>query len=171
MTEDASEYWDNTLYRQIEEKEHPPIIGSLLGRQSTYTLIFAALLALLNRDKQITPDHLNSALAWVEYWEQTALFVFSTGEQSELAIRMQALKTEIVQAIDALGGVNVSHTAVANRVTNKYQKKYPTAKDVKEAFECLQRESPPRIISETITTTGRPVSCYSLVGLVDASDQ
>jgi hypothetical protein len=169
MIEDALELWP-TLYTQIEAKDYPPVVASLLGRRSLYLLIFAALLALLNRERAIGPDHLSAADAWMEYWEATALFVFSTGEQNEHALRMQKLKDEIVEAIEGLGGVNVSHTAIANKVTNKYQKKYPNAKDVKEALELLQRESPPRIHSGTITTAGRPVSSYSLVGLAsDAS--
>jgi putative DNA primase/helicase len=162
MDDDALDYWFD-IYHRLEEKAHPPAVAALLARQSTYTLIFAALLALLNRQTAIQRDHLDAALAWVQFWEDTTLFVFSNGEQNEQAIRMKGLKDEIVQAMATLGGVKVKHSDVADKVTNKYQKAWPLAKDVKVAIELLERESPPRVYSETVTTRGRPSNLYSLV--------
>jgi putative DNA primase/helicase len=161
MDPEALEYWSE-IYHELEAKAHPPAIAALLARQSTYTLIFAALLALLNRQPIVSRDHLDAALAWVQYWEDTALFVFSNGEQNEQAIKMKGLKDEIVQAITTLGGVKVKHSDVADKVTNKYQKAWPLAKNVKFAVELLERESPPRVYSETVTTGGRPSNLYSL---------
>lgn len=161
MDDDALDYWYD-IYHMIEEKAHPPAVAALLARQSTYTLIFAALLALLNRQSVIQRDHLDAALAWVQFWEDTTLFVFSSGEQNEQAIRMKGLKDEIVQTIATLGGVKVKHSDVADKVTNKYQKGWPLAADVKIAMEQLERESPPRIYSETLATGGRPSNLYSL---------
>lgn len=161
MDADALEYWSE-IYHSLEEKAHPPAVASLLARQSTYTLIFSALLALLNRQTVVGRDHLDAALAWVQYWEDTTLFVFSNGEQNEQAIKMKGLKDEIVQAIATLGGIKVKHSDMADKVTNKYQKAWPLAKDVKFAVELLERESPPRIYSETVTTPGRPSNLYSL---------
>lgn len=161
MDDDALDYWYD-IYHMLEERAHPPAIAALLARQSTYTLIFAALLALLNRQAVIQRDHLDAALAWIQFWEDTALFVFSNGEQNEQAIRMKGLKDEIVQTIATLGGVKVKHSEVADKVTNKYQKDWPLAADVKIAMEQLERESPPRIYSETLATGGRPSNLYSL---------
>jgi putative DNA primase/helicase len=161
MDADALEYWSE-IYHALEAKAHPPAIAALLARQSTYTLIFSALLALLNRQAVVSRDHLDAALAWVQYWEDTTLFVFSNGEQNEQALKMKGLKDEIVQAIATLGGVKVKHSAMAEKVTNKYQKAWPLAKDVKSAVELLERESPPRIYSETVTTPGRSSNLYSL---------
>ena len=87
MTADAREYW-RLIYDQLEEKAHPAAVAALLARQSTYTLIFAALLALLNGHREIDTDHLSAAEAWIDYWEETVLFVFSNGEQNEHALRM-----------------------------------------------------------------------------------
>lgn len=162
MTAEARDYW-TVLYAQIDEKVFPPGVAALLARQSTYALIFAALLALLERQREISTVHLDAAMAWIDYWEQTALFVFSSSEQTEAATKMRALMDEIVEAVRLLGGARVSHTDVASRVTNKYQKAWPSAKVVKDAIEALQRESPPRIISESVTTGGRPTNLYSLI--------
>jgi hypothetical protein len=161
MTAEATDYW-HTLYYELEERAHPPEVAALLARQSTYTLIFAALIALLNRQRQIDTQHLDAARAWVQYWEDTTLFVFSNGEKNEHAIKMHALKDDIVDVIAMLGGRNVPHSDIANKLTNKYQKSWPTAKVVKLGLELLQRESPPRIYSETVTTQGRAANLYSL---------
>jgi putative DNA primase/helicase len=166
MTADAQEYWA-FLYGEIEEKVFPPRVASLLARQSTYALIFAALLALLGRQREIGPEHLDAAMAWVDYWEQTALFVFSSSEQTEQTVKMRGLMDEIVQVVATMGGRGVPHSEVASKLTNKYMKAWPTAKAVKDAVELLQRESPPRLVSEAITTGGRPSNLYSLFKLED----
>lgn len=162
MDTEAEAYW-HWVYDYIENQTYPPAVASLLGRQSTYTLIFAALLALLNREYVVECKHLEAALSWMKYWEQTALFVFSNGDQNEEAHRMRSLENEIIQVITTMGGVGVPHTEVANRVTRKYQRKDVTAGDVKTALERLQRESPPRIRTETLASNGRPSNRYSLV--------
>lgn len=161
MTAEARDYWQ-FIYTDLEERAHPSDVAALLARQSTYTLIFAALLALLNNENEIGPDHLTASCAWVDFWEATTLFVFSNGEKNEQAIKMRELKDDIVNVIAILGGRNVSHSDVANKVTNKYQKAWPTAKAVKVAIELLQRESPPRVFSKTVTTNGRAANLYSL---------
>lgn len=161
LTSDAEHHW-RELYEKMESKAHPAEVASLLGRQTLYTLIFAALLALLNRKRVIDVVHLIAAEAWMDFWEMTTLFVFSNSERKERALKMAALKDEIVETISEFGERDVPWTSIANKVTNKYQKAFPTAKDVKEACELLQRESPPRIHSRTVTTGGRPSNLYSL---------
>ncbi len=161
MTPDARDMW-RIIYAQLEDRAHPPAVAALLARQSTYTLIFSALLTLLNRKREIGIEHLSAAFAWVEYWEATTLFVFSNGEQNEQAVQMQVLKDTFVKAIATLGGTRVPHSAIVNQITNGYQRAWPTAAVLKQASELLQRESPPRVFCESITTGGRPALVYSL---------
>jgi hypothetical protein len=162
MDSDATAYWP-IVYDHIENQILPPAVASLLARQSTYTLIFSALLALLNREHTVGRCHIDAALAWMRYWEETALFVFSNGEQNEAAMKIRKLEDDIIATIAELGGEQVSHTAIAVRLTNNYKKKEPCAKDIKKAAEQLQRGSPPRIRTETIMTDGRPANLYSLI--------
>lgn len=171
MDDDALSLWETTLYRRIEDQTYPELIDSLLGRRSLHTMIFAALIALFDHKSKIDADHLLAADAWMEYWEQTVLFVFSTAESNEKAIKDKALRDQLVKMIDELGGVKVSHTALALKATNKYQSRDVKAVDVKRATEALQRESPPRIHTETMTTAGRPANYYTLIDLYDASDE
>lgn len=171
MDDDAQSLWETALYAQIEDKTYPELIGSLLGRRSLHTMIFAALLALLDRQKKIGADHLLAADAWMEYWEQTVLFVFSTAETNEKAIKDKSLQDALVKAIDELGGVKVSHTALAKKATNNYQSRTLKAIDVKNAMAALQRESPPRIHTMSVTTTGAPANYYTLIDLFDPSEE
>lgn len=161
MSAEAREYWQ-AIYGDLEDRAHPPEVASLLARQSTYTLIFAALLALLNKEATIASDHLSAALGWVDYWEATTLFVFSNGEKDERATKMHALKNDIVDVIALLGGKDIPFSQIAIKVTNNYKKKWPVANDVKVAIESLLRDSPPRLFSSKITTGGRPANLYSL---------
>ena len=171
MDDDAQSLWKTSLYAQIEDKTYPDLIGSLLGRRSLHTMIFAALIALFDHKCKISVDHLLAADAWMEYWEQTVLFVFSTAEQNEKALKDKDLQDKLVKMIAELGGVQVSHTVLASRATNKYQSRTVRAIDVKLAMEALQRESPPRLHTETVTTVGRPSNHYTLIELYDGSDE
>jgi hypothetical protein len=147
----------------LEDKAHPPAVAALLARQSTYTLIFAALIALLNRKREIGVEHLGAASAWVDYWEETALFVFSNGEQNEIAVRMRALLDDFMRTVATLGGSRVPHSQIAEKLSNGYKRGWPNnAQGIKQASELLQRESPPRVFCETVTTGGRPSLLYSL---------
>lgn len=170
MSTEARGYWEGELYGEIENADYPPNVSSLLARRTTHTLIFAALLALLNRGKVIELKHLEAANAWMDYWAETVLFVFSSGEQNEQAIKDKSLRDELVTTIGSLGGRKVSHTDLVKKVTNKHQRKDLNSKQVKDAMEALQRESPARIISTTVTTVGRPATYYTLVELRDASE-
>lgn len=171
MDEDAQSLWETTLYAQIEDMTYPDLIGSLLGRRSLHTMIFAALIALFDHKCKIGVDHLMAADAWMDYWEKTVLFVFSTAEQNEEALREKALQDKLVKLIGDLGGVKVSQTALTSKATNKYQSNTIKAIDVKRAMEALQRESPPRVHTETVTTVGRPANHYTLIKLYDGSDE
>lgn len=167
MTDDAKEYWD-TMYRTLNEATHEPVIASLIAREELYVRVLATLLALLNQETVITETHLDAALAWRQYWEDTLNFIFSTSKKNENAKAMQELKDRIVDTIATLGGKNIRHAAITKKLTNNYAKNSPFNKEVIQvALEALQRESPPRIVAEMVTTDGpgRPANVYTLAGL------
>lgn len=167
MDGDAEEYWAAT-YENLDEasRSQHPIIANLLARQDLYTRIFSTLIALINKEAVITCRHIDAALAFMCYWEDTANFVFSTSEKNDQMKRMKALMDRIVDAITTLGGRRVPHTDVTKKLTNNYAANCAIKKEhVKAALELLQRESPPRIRSEPETTKGRPVTCYTLTFL------
>jgi hypothetical protein len=162
FTPDANELW-RSMYERTPA--HPPEIASLLARQSLYIKIIAALLALINLKTEIETDQLNAAEAWMQFWEQTALFVFSDSERKALAERLAVIKNAIVEAITTLPGksgiqgTDVPYSAIVDKVSNSY-KKY-TAQHMKQACEMLQRESPPRVHSKSVTTGGRSANLWS----------
>jgi hypothetical protein len=164
MTPSAKDLWE-AMYADLNDETHPPLIASLLARQDLYTRIFAALISLVNGKSIVDVEHLMAAQAWMRYWKDTVNFVFSSSESNENMKRMRVLMDNIVQAITTLGRVNVSHTDLTKRLTNNYSKSCPVKREhVKAALELLQRESPPRIVAEPVTTDGRPRNVYSLVG-------
>jgi hypothetical protein len=64
MDGDARAYWRDELYLRIESVDYPANVASLLARRSLFTMIFAALLALLNHKRLIEVVHLDAADAW-----------------------------------------------------------------------------------------------------------
>lgn len=168
MDDDATQYWEE-MYEHLNEQTHEPIVAKLLAREELYTRIWAAQIALINQEGTITRAHLDAALAWRDYWEDTLNFVFSTSDRNENMKAMRILMDRIVELISALGGKQVRHSDVTKRLTNNYARNSPIKKDhVKAALELLQRESPPRIIAETLSTDerGRPANVYTMAYFV-----
>lgn len=166
MDDEANELWEVT-YSNLNEQTHQPAVASLLARQDLYTRIFSALIALLNGDSAVTTRHIDAALAWIRYWEDTVNFVFSTSKKNEDMQAMKEFMDRVVDAITTLGGKRVPHAKLTEKLTNNYAANCPVKKEhVKSALEALQRESPPRIRAEVDTTKGgRPATHYTLTYL------
>lgn len=164
MDEEAIEAWES-YYQAMNEDTHEPVIGKLLGREELYTRIFAALLALLNRQTVVTTLYLEAARAWCDYWRQSLNFIFSTSKKNAEALAMKEFKDVIVELITELGGKKVRHGDLTKKLTNNYAANSPVKKEhVEAAMESLLRESPPRIVAEEVTTgqRGRPAMVYTL---------
>lgn len=163
LDEEARDYWD-AIYVDLNEQTREPAVAKLLGREELYTRVVAALIALMHKENVVRCQHLDAAMAWRQYWEDTLNFVFSTSEKNEGMKRMRDFMDRVVNTIDTLGGKKVSHSALTKKLTNNYAKNCPiTREHVKAALELLQRESPARIITETNDdTNGRPSNVYTL---------
>lgn len=140
----------------------PDSVAKLTARAELFARIFAALIALINGRVSVTLPDLQAAFAWVDYWEQTLLFVFSNGEEAEEAETSRIIGNHIATLIDAAGATGLSHSQLMNAVTGKGKRMKGDAKNVvKPAIERLLRESPPRIVIERVTTGGRPSLRYT----------
>lgn len=163
LDEEALDYWD-AIYVDLNERTREPAIAKLLGREELYTRVVAALIALMHKENVVRCQHLDAALAWRQYWEDTLNFAFSTSDKNENMKRMRDLMDRIVDTIATLGGRKVAHSALTKKLTNNYAPNCQIKRDhVKAALELLQRESPTRIVTETNDdTNGRPSNVYTL---------
>lgn len=162
LSSEAEVYWDQ-LYHYIENRANPPVVENLLARQSTYARVLAALLALINCERVVERRHLDCAMYWLEYWRDTALYIFSTASQAEAAELAKDADAEVLRALVELGGLQrpVSHTDLTKKLTNNYQKKEPTKETIRLSIDRLQRASPARVrVIREDSGHGRPKTCY-----------
>lgn len=152
------------FYEARTKHSMPDSVAKLTARAEVTARILAALIALINFRHEVTLPDLLAAFAWIEYWQQTLLFVFSNGDEAEEAEAFRIIANQMVMVIDASGGKGVSHSQLMNALTNKGKSKVDK-KLLKSAIERLLRESPPRVVVERVVTTGRPALRYTLATL------
>jgi hypothetical protein len=80
MTNTASDLWDN-LYPEIS-KDHPGLIGSVINRAEAQIMRLAITYALIDNKYNIDTPHLKAALAFWEYAEASAKYIFSRHDES-----------------------------------------------------------------------------------------
>jgi hypothetical protein len=74
MTPEAAKLWE-VYYSKLTE-DVPGLIGSMTARAEAHTIRLALLYALLDGAAQITPEHLDAAMALWSYCEASARFIF-----------------------------------------------------------------------------------------------
>lgn len=107
--------------------------------------------------------HLNAALAWLDYWEDTANFCFTTAARHDEMLLAKAVADEVVETVRALGGQNVKHSEMVHRISNGGKRGDRTAKEIAKGVAHLQNEAPLRIRLGKQPGAGRTATTYSLV--------
>jgi putative DNA primase/helicase len=159
----AKQRW-RQLSEELENRARPDAVQKLMARASTYVWMLSAAIALINREAVVEPYHLDAAMAWVDYWEDTANFCFTTAERYDAMLLAQTVSDEIVAAVKQLGGKNVPHAAVTDLLTKSGKRKNRDAKVVLSAVAYLQNEAPPRIEIGRAPGRGRTATTYTLTG-------
>ncbi len=82
LMKDASELWEG-LYPTIS-KDHPGLIGSVINRSEAQVIRLAMTYALIDNKHSIGASHLEAALAFWKYAEDSAKFIFSIHDENPL---------------------------------------------------------------------------------------
>lgn len=91
FSEDALNMWDE-VYPELS-KEHLGLSGVVCNRAEVQTIRIAMIYALLDGETVIRPHHLEAALAFWQYCEDSALFIFGGRESDIVADKIiEALK-------------------------------------------------------------------------------
>lgn len=91
FSDDALSMWDD-VYPELS-KEHLGLSGVVCNRAEAQTIRIAMIYALLNGETVIRSHHLEASLAFWQYCEDSALFIFSGRESDVIADRIvEALK-------------------------------------------------------------------------------
>lgn len=149
LSDEAAQMWCETYPRLTRDREGK--IGALLARTEIYARQLAMIFALLDQRAEIEPCDLRAAIAWVDYWIESAAFVFRSGDGDD---ELDPFAREVFQMITARPGIT----------STELQKHYQgnRSKEVRAALETLLNLAPPLVIArKDARTTGRaPVRYY-----------
>lgn len=123
--------------------------GSLLARSEMYARMLAMIFASMEGRLIIEPADLEAALAWVEYWNASVIYVFNCGDDEGV---LDPFVAEVLEIITAQPGITLS--GLQARWLNK------RTKQVKHALEVLLNLAPPLIEERKEATTGRSARTY-----------
>jgi putative DNA primase/helicase len=142
--------------RQLWVEQYPSITrdrdgksGSLLARSEMYARMLAMIFASMEGRRVIEPKDLEAALACVEYWNASVIYVFNCGDDEGV---LDPFAAEVLKIITAQPAITLS--ALQGRWAHK------RTKQVKDALEVLLNLGPPLIEERKEATTGRSARTY-----------
>ncbi len=72
----ANQHYETLYHSVLNQPESSPILTALLERRPAMLLRIAMLLALTDLTLNIEPCHIDAALAWVNYWQDSVRYLF-----------------------------------------------------------------------------------------------
>jgi len=135
------------------EKPRSETVKTLMVREISYLRMLAALIALINKKQEIDVPHLDAAVAWIDYWEETVEYCFTTLEQQIFHEEIVALSNDIVRLVKQLGNKNITQTQIYKAITKNGAMKNMHSLMIK-AVDFLQDESPARVTIVKTRKTG-----------------
>lgn len=142
LGDEAEELWCQ-MYPSLT-KDRDGRIGSLLARTEVYARMLAMIFALLDSRSEIEPCDLLAASAWIDYWADSATYVFRTGDGDDDQIT--PFETEVFELIRKSPGIKLS-------AINEHWHRNKI-KEVRAALEKLSNTAPPLVVARKDDTTG-----------------
>jgi hypothetical protein len=144
FTGEAKELWIANYAELSAEK--PGLFGDIIARAEAHTVRLAMLYALLDRRREIYPEHLRAALAFWSYAEASALYVFGDATGNPVA-------DEIMRALRQYGPDGRTRTQLSELFS-----RHRGADQIGAALAFLVSHGKARTI--TRPTGGRPVEVW-----------
>lgn len=141
MTPEARDLWCE-LYPQIT-RDRDGKGGNLLARSEMYARMLAMIFALMDRRSEIEPCDLHAALAWVDYWHRSVIYIFQCEEDEA---ELDPFTTEVLVLVTTRPGIALS------QIQEAWNRK--RTKQVKASLERLLSLAPPLIRCQKDDTTG-----------------
>lgn len=147
--------YENQMARPIGER-----LAGLLERRAPMLLRIAMLLALTDSTMQIEPHHLQAAMAWVQYWEDSIAFIFATAQDEAKAEQTTNAADRILYFLQTHG--QATRTELVKDCFNRH-----TTKDVMDAaLDELLKATPPQIevmaLPKVEGRSGPPPKAYKI---------
>lgn len=153
------------LYQRLYEGELAHRTGGerlagLLERRAPMLLRVAMLLALTDLSHHIEPQHLEAAMAWVRYWQESVTFIFATAQDEAKAEQTTTAATRILDFLHQHG--QATRTELVKDCFHRNASK----EVIDTAIDELLKTNPPQIHVESLSKaegrTGRPVKIYKI---------
>lgn len=143
--EAAGRLWDES-YPYLT-RNRPGIIDTICARAEAQTIRLACIYAVLDQSRVVRIEHLQAALAWIDYAERCAQFVFGRTTTDPLAAKLLA---ELSTHPDGL-----TKSAIFDLTHRNY-----SADDISWALHQLKDGG--HIQGKTVRTPGRPAEVWML---------
>jgi hypothetical protein len=144
FTKPAAAMWAAGYHDLSAEK--PGLFGDIVARSEAHTVRLALLYALLDKRREIYPEHLQAALAFWRYCEASALFVFGDATGNPVA-------DEILRSLRQYGPDGRTRTQLSELFS-----RHRSASEIGSALAFLASNGKARCI--TRATGGRPVEVW-----------
>ncbi|MCC7101250.1 MAG: DUF3987 domain-containing protein [Rubrivivax sp.] len=138
LTPAARELWCHVYPEITQDREGR--LGSLMARSEVYARMLAMVFALMDRRSEIEPADVRAALAWVDYWAQSAAFVFHGAAVGDEGDGLDPFTADVLRLIERRPGITLS---AINEAWGRNK-----AAEVKAALETLLNRAPPLIVQE-----------------------
>ena len=146
---DALEDWDR-IYKTLSEEPRSGLLGAVTARADPQTRRLAMIYALMDQSAKIEQKHLDAAVNFYIYCEQSAVYIFgrSTGN---------AMADAIIEALQLAGISGLSKSVLSGR----FGKNPDQRKRMNDALNSLERTHVIRVAKAP--TAGRATTKYFLV--------
>jgi len=141
---EAKEAWCSKYYADLT-KDHQGLVGCVINRGEAQVVRLAMIYCLLDGSDTITLDHLEAALAFWSYCEQSARFIFHGRQRDQVAQRI----------LDALVNGPMTSTEI-HRLFDSHVSRERIETSLSEL------SAAGRVVHEKIKTKGRPVTLWKL---------
>lgn len=159
MSAEARTLYERLYRSELNAEVGGPAVAPLLERRAPVLLRIALILALTDHRAEIDTDHIRAAHAWVRYWVDTVLYVFSEAAEEEAVREVSDTAARIVEFIRSRG------KATRWEVSRDCFKGHAKKDQIDAALDELLGASPPVIDIETVpraSGSGSPTKFYRM---------
>jgi phage/plasmid primase-like uncharacterized protein len=156
----AAQLYEHLYRGELRDRSAGERITGLLDRRAPVLLRLAMLFALTDQSTNIEIAHINAALAWVRYWEDSVKFIFQSAVDEAGAASVNATAEKIVAYL------TVNGPSTRTDLSKDCFGGHATKGDLNKALEELITTSPPIIEVTTVPRVngqaGSPSKIYRL---------
>ncbi|MGR5412843.1 DUF3987 domain-containing protein [Vibrio astriarenae] len=144
MSECFKNEWKTKIYELACLAPKGSLEQALMSRSAQYTLILSTFFAVMDKEEKVREQHLNAALAWIDYWHQSIRYLFDTEKEVAINEQREARAELVLNSIKQVALENNSNSFKRSLLTRKIGKRVSSA-EANDALKLLQERHTPAI--------------------------